>query len=84
MLREYWRWKKPKIYLFPSTLGHPGVEEPISDKTVWNACREAAVRAGLSKTIGPHTLRHYAEFRIMPSRRVLPLSIAILGFADSA
>src|SRR5882672_9538989 len=33
VLREYWRWKKPKIYLFPSTLGHPGVEEPISDKT---------------------------------------------------
>ena len=31
-----------------------------------------------------HDFRHYAEFRIMPSRRVLPLSIAILGFADSA
>jgi site-specific recombinase XerD len=46
-------------------LGHPGVEEPISDKTVWNACREAAVRAGLSKTIGPHTLRHYVARRTM-------------------
>ena len=37
VLREYWRWKKPKIHLFPSTLGHPGVEEPISDKTVWHS-----------------------------------------------
>ena len=43
-LREYWRWKKPKDYLFPSTAGHRGLEQPISDKTVWNICKEAAVR----------------------------------------
>ena len=23
-LREYWRWKRPKVYLFPSTAGHRG------------------------------------------------------------
>jgi integrase/recombinase XerD len=57
-LREYWRWKKPKDYLFPSTAGHRGLEQPISDKTVWNICKEAAVRAGIQKKIGPHTLRH--------------------------
>jgi hypothetical protein len=44
----------------------------------------AKQRAGIEKGMGIHTLRHYAEFRLMPSRRVLPLSIAILGFADSA
>src|SRR5258708_18764480 len=33
-------------------------EKPISDKTVWTACHEAALRAGLTKRIGPHTLRH--------------------------
>jgi integrase/recombinase XerD len=32
-LREYWRWKKPKDYLFPSTASYRGVEQPISDKT---------------------------------------------------
>jgi integrase/recombinase XerD len=57
-LREYWRWKKPKDYLFPSTVGHRGLEQPISDKTVWNICKEAAVRAGIQKKIRPHTLRH--------------------------
>ena len=57
-LREYWRWKKPKDYLFPGTSGHPGPEQPISDKTVWNTCKGAAVRAGIHKRIGPHTLRH--------------------------
>jgi integrase len=67
-LREYWRWKKPKVYLFPSTSGHRGSEQPISDKTVWNVCKEAAARAGIKKRIGPHTLRHYLDFRTMSSR----------------
>jgi integrase/recombinase XerD len=57
-LREYWRWKKPKLYLFPSTSGRRGPEQPISDKTVWHVCKGAAVRAGIKKRIGPHTLRH--------------------------
>ena len=33
-------------------------EEPISDKTVWIACSEAARRAGIHKRVTPHTLRH--------------------------
>jgi integrase/recombinase XerD len=57
-LREYWRWKKPPNYLFPSTRGHRGLERPISHKTIWYVCKRAAVRAGIKKRIGPHTLRH--------------------------
>jgi site-specific recombinase XerD len=57
-LRNWWRWKKPHGYLFPSTAGQRGVDQPISDKTVWHACRTAAARAGLIKKIHPHTLRH--------------------------
>jgi site-specific recombinase XerD len=57
-LRDYWRWKKPRVYLFPSKMSAPGVEQPISDKTVWNVCRAAATRAGIHKKFGPHTLRH--------------------------
>jgi site-specific recombinase XerD len=57
-LRDYWRWKKPRVYLFPSKVSDPGVERPISDKTVWNVCRAAADRAGIHKKLGPHTLRH--------------------------
>jgi integrase/recombinase XerD len=58
MLRDYWRWKKPRVYLFPSKMGDPSVEQPISDKTVWNICRAVATRAGIHKKLGPHTLRH--------------------------
>ena len=49
-LREYWRACriKPRIYLFPSRVEPGSQERPISDKTVWNACHEAALRAGLT------------------------------------
>jgi site-specific recombinase XerD len=57
-LREYWRWKKPRGYLFPSTPGQRGEEQPMSDKVVWWAVREAARRAGITRKIGPHTFRH--------------------------
>ncbi len=57
-LRDYWRWRKPRVYLFPSRMSAPDVEQPISDKTVWNVCRTAATRAGIQKKLGPHTLRH--------------------------
>src|SRR6516164_247778 len=52
-LREYWRSRKPKDFLFPSSTGHRGPEQPICDKTVWYICKEAAVRAGIQKKIGP-------------------------------
>jgi integrase len=64
-LREYWRWKKPRSYLFPSDHGHRGKDQPMSDKSVWYACTEAARYAGLRKRVTPHTLRHYVPSRIM-------------------
>ena len=59
VLREYFRWKRPKVYLFPSTEGHRGVEKPISgrDRLV---CLPASRQAGGNpeKAIGAHTMRH--------------------------
>jgi integrase len=67
-LRAYWRCKRPRVYLFPSSNGHRGIEQPISDKTIWNVCRSAARRAGLEhKHLHPHTLRHYSACRTMSS-----------------
>ena len=63
-LREYWRWKKPKVYLFPSTPGHRGLEHrsPIRPFGM-PARRRGASR--ITKRIGPHTLRH--SFRHTPA-----------------
>ena len=80
-LREYWRWKRPKVYLFPSTSGHRGAEQPISDKTVWYAVKEAGKRAGLQKRIGPHTLRHSFATNLMEAGTDLRTIQLLMGHA---
>ena len=80
-LREYWRWKKPKVYLFPSTAGHRGVEQPISDHTIWYVCREAAKRAGIKKPIGAHTLRHSFATHLMEAGTDLRTIQLLMGHA---
>ncbi len=57
-LRVYWRWMKPKTYLFPGTVHHRRADVPISTNTVWHACRSAAQAAGITKRLSPHSLRH--------------------------
>jgi integrase/recombinase XerD len=81
-LRAYWRWRKPKHFLFPSSAGHRGQEQPISDKTVWHVCKGAAKRAGLQKKIGPHTLRHSFATHHMEAGTDLRTIQLLLGHAD--
>ncbi len=57
VLREYWRWKKPKTYLFPSDY-ETRAGQPVSDKVIWWLCKKAARQAGIRKRVSPHTLRH--------------------------
>ena len=57
-LREYWRWMKPVTYVFPGVVNGHRVDAPASDKIVWHACRVTAQRAGITKRVHPHTLRH--------------------------
>jgi integrase/recombinase XerD len=55
-LRVYWRWRKPKTYLFPGTIGGKRADVPITANIVWLACRQAAQQAGISKRLSPHSL----------------------------
>jgi integrase/recombinase XerD len=81
-LREYWRWRKPKLYLFPTrTRGLP-VEEPISDKTIWIACSDAAHRAGINKRVTPHTLRHSWATHLLEAGTDLRTIQVLLGHGD--
>jgi site-specific recombinase XerD len=57
-LREYWRWMKPKTYLFPGMVNNWRADVPITGKIVWAAMAEAAMQAGIKKHVSPHTLRH--------------------------
>jgi integrase/recombinase XerD len=81
-LREYWRWRKPKLYLFPTrTLGRR-LDQTISDKTVWIACSEAARRAGISKRVTPHTLRHSWATHLLEAGTDLRTIQVLLGHGD--
>ena len=53
-LRGYWRCYRPACWLFPST--DPG--RALTAGTVQKLCTQAARKAGLSKRVTPHTLRH--------------------------
>ena len=80
-LREYWRWRKPKLYMFPTrTLDR--LDQPISDKTVWIACSEAARRAGINKRVTPHTLRHSWATHLLEAGTDLRTIQVLLGHGD--
>jgi integrase/recombinase XerD len=81
-LRQYWRWKKPQNYLFPSTPGHRGREGAISHKTIWYACKIAAVQAGIKKRIGPHTLRHSYATHLLEAGADLRTIQLLLGHQE--
>ena len=81
-LREYWRWKKPRIYLFPSSIGQRGQDRPISDKTVWYACKEAARHARITKHVTPHTLRHSWATHLLEAGTDLRTIQVLLGHGD--
>ena len=36
-LREYWRWMRPKTYLFPGTRNGWRADKPITPKVIWEA-----------------------------------------------
>src|SRR2546425_5763775 len=57
-LRVYWRWMKPKTWLFPGTIAGWRADKPITPKVVWDACQSAAKRAQIEKRVCAHLLRH--------------------------
>ena len=57
-LRQYYRWMRPKTYLFPGTRHGWRADAPITSKVIWEAVHLAARKAGIDKRVTPHTLRH--------------------------
>jgi integrase/recombinase XerD len=62
-LRVYWRWMKPKTYLFPGTVHNWRADVPINTKVPWEACRQAAHRAGITNTSRPILCRRPSPLR---------------------
>jgi len=81
VLRSYWKWRKPKTYLFPSYYGSDQ-EKPISSHTVWNAVSAAARRAGIKKKVSPHILRHSWATHLLERGTDLKTIQVLLGHVD--
>jgi site-specific recombinase XerD len=84
-LREYWRSlkHKPKEWLFPGGgRAHNHPQQPMSDKVVWHAVRQAARRAGINKPVHPHTLRHSFATHLLEGGVDLRTIQLLLGHSD--
>jgi integrase len=63
VLRRYWLAERPTDYLFPGR--QP--DRPLSHSAVQKICKAALKASGLKKRISPHSLRHNADSRFMPT-----------------
>jgi integrase/recombinase XerD len=81
-LREYYRWMRPKTYLFPGIEKGWRADKPISSKVPWEACAQAAQRAGITKRVTPHLLRHSFATHLIENGADLPTVQTLLGHAD--
>jgi len=82
-LHQHWHRlpRRPKIWLFPGNHGHC-TDRPIDSKTVWHACHNAAKRAGIEKSVHPHTLRHCFATHILEAGADLRTIQILLGHND--
>jgi integrase/recombinase XerD len=75
VLREYWAAHRPTDWLFPGQ--NPA--RPLHRRVVHTNCRVSARRAGLTKTVSPHALRHAFATHLLEAATDIRTIQALLG-----
>ena len=78
VLAAYWRWKRPTDWLFPGEK----TGRPIRRESVFEACKKAALRAGITKSVHPHSLRHAFATHLLDDGVSLPVIQVLLGHSN--
>ena len=78
LLRCYWRTRRPTDWLFPGA----DPSQPVSAKTIFRACRQAAHSDGIAKSVHPHLLRHAFATHLLEAGTNLRTIQILLGHAN--
>jgi site-specific recombinase XerD len=75
VLAAYWKWKRPAEWLFPGKKA----DCPIATGSVFKLCEAAAQKAGITKPVHPHSLRHAFATHLLDEGVNLLVIQALLG-----
>jgi site-specific recombinase XerD len=78
VLAAYWRWKRPTDWLFSGD----SADCALSTNTVFETCRKAARRAGITKPVSPHSLRHACATHLLDDGVSLVVIQALPGHSN--
>ena len=79
-----WQWVFPATSHYVDRITGEKRRHHLHESVLQKAVKEAVQKAGVPKPASPHTFRHYAECRTMPSSSVFSLDTSGLTIANSA